>query len=212
MATFIKAGFWEKLCKPCKGYKGWLNLDEFVESKVSAPAYKVYTALLTQSGGDDPNTVQGNVNIKPGVTYTIENLEPGDNLIPYGAPNNEVGTSFVCNQDIFNWGNPLSQLSFNGGAPTATVLENTIGNIWFVYGSTGNYGIFSDGLFSTIDKCFILIPSLMSPSLPDVLIGQEVTYQDENLISLQTFGIEVGSIALSDNGLYNTPIEIRVYN
>lgn len=34
MATFIKAGFWEQLCKPCKGYKGWLNLDEFVESRV----------------------------------------------------------------------------------------------------------------------------------------------------------------------------------
>jgi hypothetical protein len=34
MATFIKAGFWEKLCKPCIGYKGWLNLDEFVNSRV----------------------------------------------------------------------------------------------------------------------------------------------------------------------------------
>lgn len=34
MATFIKAGFWDKLCKPCQGYKGWLNLDEFVNSRV----------------------------------------------------------------------------------------------------------------------------------------------------------------------------------
>lgn len=34
MPTFIKAGFWEQLCKPCRGYKGWLNLDEFVNSKV----------------------------------------------------------------------------------------------------------------------------------------------------------------------------------
>lgn len=34
MATFIKSGFWETLCKPCKGYKGWLNLDEFVNSRV----------------------------------------------------------------------------------------------------------------------------------------------------------------------------------
>lgn len=32
MATWIKAGFWEELCKPCKGYKGWLNLTEFVKS------------------------------------------------------------------------------------------------------------------------------------------------------------------------------------
>lgn len=30
MATFIKAGFWEQLCKPCAGYKGWLNLDKLI--------------------------------------------------------------------------------------------------------------------------------------------------------------------------------------
>jgi hypothetical protein len=56
MATFIKAGFWEKLCKPCKGYKGWLNLDELIQSlapPAPAPAYKVYTALL--SHGDNTN-------------------------------------------------------------------------------------------------------------------------------------------------------------
>lgn len=32
MSTWIKAGFWEELCKPCQGYKGWLNLTEFVKS------------------------------------------------------------------------------------------------------------------------------------------------------------------------------------
>lgn len=39
MATWIKAGFWEKLCKPCKGYKGWLNLDEFVKSIIGNNSY-----------------------------------------------------------------------------------------------------------------------------------------------------------------------------
>lgn len=33
MPTFIKAGFWESLCKPCNGYKGWLNLDQFVNER-----------------------------------------------------------------------------------------------------------------------------------------------------------------------------------
>lgn len=32
MPTFIKSGFWESLCIPCKGYKGWLNLDELIKS------------------------------------------------------------------------------------------------------------------------------------------------------------------------------------
>lgn len=33
MPTFIKAGFWKTLCKPCEGYKGWLNLDELIRDK-----------------------------------------------------------------------------------------------------------------------------------------------------------------------------------
>jgi hypothetical protein len=32
MATWIKAGFWQELCKPCKGYAGWLNLDQIITS------------------------------------------------------------------------------------------------------------------------------------------------------------------------------------
>lgn len=60
MATFIKAGFWEKLCKPCLGYKGWLNLDEFITNIVTplippvpTPTYKTYSALLNQDGSGD---------------------------------------------------------------------------------------------------------------------------------------------------------------
>lgn len=50
MATFIKAGFWEKLCQKCTGYRGWLNLDELIQSlapPAPEPAYKVYTAAVT---------------------------------------------------------------------------------------------------------------------------------------------------------------------
>lgn len=30
MPTFIKPGFWQTTCNPCNGYKGWLNLDQFL--------------------------------------------------------------------------------------------------------------------------------------------------------------------------------------
>jgi len=30
MPTFIKPGFWQTTCNPCNGYKGWLNLDQFM--------------------------------------------------------------------------------------------------------------------------------------------------------------------------------------
>ena len=32
MSTYIKAGFWSTLCNDCKGFSGWLHLDEFVKN------------------------------------------------------------------------------------------------------------------------------------------------------------------------------------
>jgi len=52
MATFIKAGFWEKLCKPCTGYKGWLNLDQLIES-IAGPG------VPGPIGPEGPQGVQG---------------------------------------------------------------------------------------------------------------------------------------------------------
>jgi len=54
MATFIKAGFWEKLCKPCTGYKGWLNLDQLIES-IAGPGVP---------GPQGPQGVQGEQGIQ----------------------------------------------------------------------------------------------------------------------------------------------------
>lgn len=34
MSTWIKAGFWQNLCPSCSGYKGWLNLTEFVKKLI----------------------------------------------------------------------------------------------------------------------------------------------------------------------------------
>jgi hypothetical protein len=53
MATFIKAGFWEQLCKPCTGYKGWLNLDELIKKLAS-----------TVVGPQGPQGIQGEQGIQ----------------------------------------------------------------------------------------------------------------------------------------------------
>jgi len=90
MATFIKAGFWEQLCKPCRGYKGWLNLDEFVNSRVvpgppgppgpTGPA----TGLFAQTG---------NSTIITGITEsTLINGGVGTLTVP--ANGFQVGDSF----------------------------------------------------------------------------------------------------------------------
>jgi hypothetical protein len=48
MPTFIKAGFWEQLCAQCRGYKGWLNLDELIKRLAS-----------TVVGPQGPQGIQG---------------------------------------------------------------------------------------------------------------------------------------------------------
>lgn len=208
MATFIKAGFWEKLCKPCKGYKGWLNLDEFVESKVSAPAYKVYTALLTQTGPDNPaTTFDGGDPIIIGQTYEIvDNGGNGWDFTNIGAPNNNIGTKFVATGTTpANWG-VNAQLDWNTATPVATVLENTIGNIWFTYKSFGWYNAFSDGLFLQ-NKSVITLSNTTNVSFTS---GDGFTGRID-IVDDSEFGIR-DTFTGDDTQMYDTPIEIRVYN
>lgn len=54
MPTFIKTGFWEETCKTCKGYNGWLNLDEFAGS--SGTSGNSGTSGLTGSSGTSGTT------------------------------------------------------------------------------------------------------------------------------------------------------------
>jgi hypothetical protein len=52
MATWIKAGFWQQLCKPCIGYKGWLNLDKLI-ADIAGPG------VPGPIGPEGPQGVQG---------------------------------------------------------------------------------------------------------------------------------------------------------
>lgn len=117
MSTFIKVGFWEKLCKPCKGYKGWLNLDEFVTKIVTAlippiptPAYKVYTALLTQSGTSAPTAIVLENTLGVTVSFNYGNI--GRYVINFSSPVFNVNTSTM---KIANYGN---------NAPNDAMLKN----------------------------------------------------------------------------------------
>ena len=118
--------------------------------------YKVYTALLTQSGGNNLQQLIG-TSLTIGVTYQIQELDgvSGWDFINVGAPNNDVGTYFVATGTTPNsW--TSAQLEYNTGAPVVTVLENTIGNVWFTYSGVGDYTIDSPGLFTNSKTFFLL--------------------------------------------------------
>jgi len=184
-----------------------LNL---ANSLVELKPYKVFTALLTQTGDNNPdNITSGNTVI--GVTYQIFFYEEGSgwDFTNVGAPNNDIGTYFIATGTTPNsWGSGVGLL-YNTGAPVTTVLENTIGNVWFTYYDTGTYNVNSDGLFTigkTVntlhqtgnisdygDAIYYAYMSIINPNL------QQIILLDQGLIN-------------NDGYLDNKLIEIRVYN
>jgi len=181
-----------------------------VISKSLAPKYKVYTALLTQSGGNDPQSIyEGELTI--GVTYFINEsaILDGCDFTNVGAPNNNQGTYFVATGTTPNWGTTTNpdMLTYNTGAPIVTVLENTIGNIWFTYGAVGQYFLYSENAFITgktwNTKCLDF--GVNGSTIRALLNNNE----DLNTMSLWS---ESDYDTASNDILYNTPIEIRVYN
>jgi hypothetical protein len=173
----------------------------------------VYTALLTQSGGQNPLVI-GSGTLTIGVTYFLDDVSGQPDFTNVGAPNNESGTAFVATGTTPNsWGEPFTGnvLNYDTGAPVVTVLENTIGNVWFTFVSEGSYYCNSSGLF-TIGKTF----SNIEPSAVDVenyrnaVIDHYSTISSSNFINIFT-GDFTGATP-SNNYLNSTPIEIRVYN
>lgn len=96
----------------------------------------------------------------------------------------------------------LTQTGTN--APTAVVLENTLGTISFAYSAVGGYNITSSSLF-TLNKTFFIITN--NSSLEYALI---YTYSNASTLSITISDI-LTATGLNDL-LLNTPIEIRVYN
>jgi hypothetical protein len=178
--------------------------DNSIQTTAYISKYKVYTALLTQSGTSSTQTIStGNLTV--GVTYTIEIGSFFDFTI-VGAPNNNTGTKFAATGITPSWGS--GALSYDSGAPVVTVLENTIGDIWFTYNDVGIYSIYSDGLFQEL-KTSVIFGGLNSLSNAYFvrIFGDEVVYPNKLVIDTRD-----SNFTNTDGGLYDTTIEIRVYN
>jgi hypothetical protein len=172
--------------------------------------YQVYTALLTQSGSDGISTGISASPLIVGTTYLIEdNGGSGWDFTNVGAPNNNIGTYFVATGTTPNsWGID-GLLAYTPAAPVVTVLENTIGNIWWTYNNAGQYYANSNGLFSD-NKCYFSIVSDGVNSLFNTVI-----FSNSSQISVSSFvptGDPVTGFNSANDLLVNTPIEIRVYN
>ena len=177
----------------------------FTSLSALAPTYKVYTALLTQSGGSSfANLTSGDLTI--GVTYLIQLLEGAD-FSNVGGSNVE-GEYFVATGTTPNsWGTG-GQLEYNTGAPVVTVLENTIGNIYWQFATDGLYvGFLPDGLVTEGKQIVLSIPYSSNTGVSEyyTAIGNNTV---DGEVSISTSG-GLGGI---NDALSNFSIEIRVYN
>jgi hypothetical protein len=172
--------------------------------------YKVYTALLTQSGGDNTNTFISSGLLTIGVTYLIDEIISGSpDFTNVGAPNNNQGTYFVATGTTPNsWGEDVT-LSYTNSTPVATVLENTIGNIWFTYNNVGSYFINANNLFSSQSKSCVAHSGITSDDGGPTSYFVYASVLDSSFVRIfvnDVTGVTVNSI------LGNYLIEIRVYN
>lgn len=171
--------------------------------------YKVYSALLTQTGTDTEDSINsGDLDI--GRTYAINEISPGMDFTNVGAPNNDLGTKFIATGTTPNsWGSGATYtLAYSAGAPVVVVLENTIGNVWFTYNGVGTYQVHAIGGFIGI-----------APALSGCYFDQSnnVYYYrldkiDDDSMQLNTYNQHTNPLSLSDDIMFATFIEIRVYN
>lgn len=169
-------------------------------------AYKVYTALLTQSGGQNTDALESG-NLIIGVTYRIQGNSGDSDWTNVGAPNNNIDTWFVATGTTPNsWGSAGS-LSFDLGAPVVTVLENTLDDIvYFLYDDIGSYAV--KGVFPE-NKTVFVVSNI--GNVPSDFISIRAYIDVDNIYISTTSMNFIGTSENLDNILLNTPIEIRVY-
>jgi hypothetical protein len=166
--------------------------------------YKVFTGLLTQSGG--ANFIDWFAGpLTKGVTYKI--YGNGGDYSNVGAPNNNDGTYFIATSNEVPTSYNGTFVQYDEGAPTCIILENTLGDFWFTYNAGGSYSINSNDLFN-LNKTIGFITFNDSGQYGVVDLPILALAYNLSLITINTSITQ----SFNDSVLYNTPIEIRVYN
>ena len=186
------------------------TIEEIAEAVAPVPSYKVYTAIISQTGESDTLS-QTSGSVQEGVSYIISTPfgeEPSYDFSNVGGPIPPENFPFVAtyNATPNEYGNAI--LNYDSGAPVVvTVLENTIGNVFFEFKGTGDYRFNSENLFNdgrTIG--FITFNNSGTYSLVD---KPALTINQDSTSALFINTALDGSY--SNDVLYNAPIEIRVY-
>jgi len=165
---------------------------------------KQYKFLLSQSGGDDPQTATSGT-LTQGVTYEIVAFETGDDFTPSGAPNNTIGTKWIANGVAPTWGNG-SELGWNNGAPVVNANFG-LSDFWFEKNivsesGTGFYYIKSNGNFVNL-----FMPIIQGFAQSDTTTFYYMQKVDNSTIRITT--VDGGGDRV-DGILMETPIQFEI--
>ena len=143
MATFIKAGFWDQLCKPCTGYKGWLNLDKLI-AEIAGPG------VPGPIGPEGPQGVQG-LQGEPG-DQGVQGVQGEQGVTGDQGPQGTAGNSVTI---LGSYADYAAFLAGAGSLPGANIGDAWIllsdgslyswnGSVWFdagdIKGPQGDQG------------------------------------------------------------------------
>ena len=170
MATFIKAGFWQKLCDPCEGYKNWLNLDKFVSNIVNTILRGTPNGLYSQTadGTEIVNTDAESDLVGPGV---------GSLSVP--ANGFRVGDSFVARMG--------GVISTAGGSEFITIRIKSLNGVTVELASSGSQSLpgLSDESF-TLELNFT-IRSIGEAGTAEILTVGIMAFQKSSSGSMEGF-------------------------
>lgn len=188
-----------------------INGDVIITGNTNTRPYKVYTALLNQSGDGTTTLTNGTLDI--GKLYEITNYQSGDDFTNVAnvieGTINTTGCKFIATgttPDVWANSTELTDTS----APVATVLENTLGGtpVWTRV-NLGYYECTLSGTFVT-NKTFCTVSYGYDYGNLGVPYFGTTISQDLTVLYFKDFsGNSIDIQNTNGNDLY---IQIKVYN
>lgn len=129
---------------------------------------KQYKFLLSQSGGDDPQS-QSSGAVTKGVTYFINGS--GGDFSNVGSPTSADGTYFIATETATPNDYGSASLEYNNGAPMVTrVIEPSTfgGAVWFEFVSEAYFKMVISGATFDPDKIYCEQNDLVTMNLSDI--------------------------------------------
>jgi len=190
-----------------------VELIKLLDTEVFTPSSFLISDTSINAGNDvQTSRLNSSFNVGTNIQNRGTNcLAIGENIvIPESCSNLIVfGSNITADENstglLLNYKSYVALITQSGtAAPTAIVLENTLGEVTFSYIGVGRYNVITNSLF-TLNKTFALITNSNR--------GTNAIYQ----IDVDNFRIYCKDLTASGNpflndALDNTTIEIRVYN